>query len=297
MVDVMGDMVSDHLDPFVQVPRNADGSVDHLSQVLQIAGGVMSLMSLPEDFVDHGLAILLSPFAQACSLPAACLYDLHVGMPHGHTHPPSLIPPAPPVPLPSIGNLMLSGAVTVLVGGIPAARAGDVGMAFTCGTFAPAFMVVTGSSSVFIGGGRAARLGDLTIHCNPILAKILEFGAAAAAMGAVGGALGAASAAAGGHAMGAAAAAVQAAADIAADAAKATIGLDPGVPPMVMGAIMMGSSNVMIGGLPIPPADIVLGMFKGELNIDSEGNIRRHPADVDADAESPRRTRAGFCEC
>lgn len=45
------------------------------------------------------------------------------------------------------------GGLTVLVGGLPAARLGD-----TCGADA----IVKGSTTVFIGGLPAARVGDLT---------------------------------------------------------------------------------------------------------------------------------------
>ncbi|MCC6876778.1 MAG: PAAR domain-containing protein [Sandaracinaceae bacterium] len=296
-VDVMGDLVNTHLDPFVQFPQNEDGSVNTTAYVFQVLGGAMSLLGLPGELLDHGVAIVLSPFAQASEMPAATLLDLHVGMPHAHNHPPSLIPPAPPVPLPSLGNLMLSGAVTVTISGLPAARAGDVGLALTCGSFAPMFMVVTGSSSVFIGGNRAARMGDLTIHCNPILSKILKFSAGAAILGALGGAVGVGAAAAGGNAVAAVAAGLQAAADVAVEAARATVGMDPDIPPMVMGAILTGTPSVMIGGLPIPPADTLMGIFKGELDLEAAG-LRRPRADgAEADPQRPRRTQSGACEC
>jgi uncharacterized Zn-binding protein involved in type VI secretion len=296
-VDVMGDMLNTHIDPFVQVPTNEDGSVNTPAYVFNVLGGALSLMGIVENLIDHGLAVLLAPFAQMGAMPAATLIDLHVGMPHGHNHPPSLIVP-PPIPLPSLGPLMLSGAVTVLVGGIPAARAGDIGLAPTCGSFAPHFMVVTGSSSVFIGGRRAARMGDLTIHCNPILAKILQFSAAAAAMGAVGGAISVGAAAASGNAVAAGAAAIQAAADVIADAIKSIIGMDPGVPPMVMGAITTGTMSVEIGGLPVPPADLLLGMLRGDLDLDSVTKPRnQHHDDADSDPHQQRRNRRGSCSC
>ncbi|MEQ8453027.1 MAG: PAAR domain-containing protein [Sandaracinaceae bacterium] len=295
--DVMGDLVNQHVDPFVQFPFDEDGSVNWTAYVFQVAGGILGLPSILEDALDHGLAVLLSPFAQAMELPAACLFDLHVGMPHAHSHPPSLVPPAPPVPLPSLGNIMLSGAVTVTVGGIPAARAGDIGMAVTCGSLMPAFLIVTGSSSVFIGGGRAARMGDLTIHCNPILAAILKFQSAAAVMGAVGGAIAVGSAAATGNAIGAAAAAIQAAADVARDAIKATVGADPGIPPAVMGAITFGIPNVLIGGLPVPPSDLVIPVLKDLMDAHSQRRRNQHHDDADSDPENPRRNRFGACEC
>ena len=55
----------------------------------------------------------------------------------------------------------------MLLGGMPAARAGDIGISVTCGSLAPPFEVYTGSSNVFIGGARAARTLDFTKHCNP----------------------------------------------------------------------------------------------------------------------------------
>lgn len=297
LVDTMGDLVNQHVDPFVQIPFNRDGSVNATAYTLGVAQALMGLMSLAEDALDHGVAVVLSPFAQACELPAAMLGDLHVGTPHAHSHPPSLVPPAPPVPLPSIGSVMLSGAVTVLIGGVPAARAGDVGLAVTCGSFMPAFLIVTGSSSVFVGGGRAARMGDLTIHCNPILARILQFQRAAAAIGAVGGALGVASQAAGGNALGAVAAGIQAAADVAKDVIAATVGADPGIPPTTVGNIMLGLPTVLIGGLPVPPADILLGILKGELDTDEHAHPTRPRHMTEEDPENPRQSRGGNCRC
>lgn len=296
-VDTMGDLVNQHVDPFVQIPFDEEGNFDQTRYVLGVAQAAMGLLALPQDALDHGVAVVLSPFAQAMEMPAAMLGDLHVGTPHAHSHPPSLIPPAPPVPLPSIGNIMLSGAVTVLIGGIPAARAGDVGLALTCGSLAPAFIIVTGSSSVFVGGGRAARMGDLTIHCNPILAAILRMQQATAIIGAVGGALGVASQAAGGNALGAVAAGVQAAADVAKDVIAATVGADPGIPPSTMGAIMLGLPTVLIGGLPVPPADILLSILRGELDAEEHAHPTRPRHMTEEDPENPRRSRGGHCRC
>jgi len=103
------------------------------------------------------------------SLPAAVIgLALHMGTPHAHTHPPSLIPPAPPIPLPSIGNIMMAGAVNVLINNVPAARVGDVGIVITCGSLGPPSEIILGSSSVLIGGSRAARVMDITRHDNPV---------------------------------------------------------------------------------------------------------------------------------
>jgi uncharacterized Zn-binding protein involved in type VI secretion len=170
------------------------------------------------------------------------------------------------VPLPSIGTVMLPGAVNVLINGMPAARAGDVGVAITCGSLAPPLEVILGSSSVMIGGKRAARVGDMTRHCNPMsvaavgnaMAAVAATIGSAAAPPAVGDAQAdaaaqaqAAGAAAAGASLSAVLAAAQAAADAAALALQAVVGKDPGVPPGV-GAIAVGSGNVVIGGFPCP---------------------------------------------
>ncbi|MBC8071250.1 MAG: PAAR domain-containing protein, partial [Deltaproteobacteria bacterium] len=90
---------------------------------------------------------------------------MYLAPPHCHSHPPSLIPPAPPIPLPSIGMIMVAGCMSVLINGLPAARCGDYGLAPTCVGIMPIFEVKTGSSQVFIGGSRAARLLDFAKAC------------------------------------------------------------------------------------------------------------------------------------
>lgn len=63
-------------------------------------------------------------------------------------------------PTPHVGGPILPGGEpTVLIGGVPAARAGDMA---TC--TGPADVIVKGSSTVLIGGMPAARQGDLTSH-------------------------------------------------------------------------------------------------------------------------------------
>ncbi len=83
---------------------------------------------------------------------------------------PNLIPPAPPVPLPSTGPIIpipiLSGASRTLINGMPAARCGDMGLGIWCGGYFPMYEVFLGSSSVWIEGARAGRLAvDITKHC------------------------------------------------------------------------------------------------------------------------------------
>jgi RHS repeat-associated protein len=190
------------------------------------------------------------------AMPAVTILSLHVGPPHAHPHPPSF-----GVPLPSLGQVVGPGSVTVLLGGLPAARCGDFGLAPTCGGYAPPFDIVTGSSSVFIGGKRAARMGDLTRHCNPVEPPVpgakppsmLE--RAGGAMGMVGLAGGAAAAA-----LGQPWALAQAAADLAAEVAKSFIGKDPGAPPLYGVLVGPPLANVQIGGFPCPD----IGGFAGK---------------------------------
>lgn len=61
------------------------------------------------------------------------------------------------------GPIMPPGEPTVLIGGMPAARLGDMA---TC--TGPPDTIVMGSSSVLIGGMPAARLGDSTAHGGTI---------------------------------------------------------------------------------------------------------------------------------
>lgn len=254
-VDAIADVVNTTAAPFQSAPDPAKGT---LGQVEHGIGAVMGVVGAPFQLLDTGFAMATASIGAAMpGLPAATLMMPHLGTPHTHAHPPSLIPPAPPVPLPSIGTVMLAGCVSVLVGGVPAARAGDVGLAVTCGGLAPAFDIFTGSSNTWIGGSRAARMSDITMHCNPISA-MNAVGKAMGAVGVVAGAVSAGAAAAAGAAMAAAAAAAQAAADAAALAMSCLLGKDPGLPPP-MGNILMGYPLVLIGGFPMPDVMAVLG--------------------------------------
>jgi uncharacterized Zn-binding protein involved in type VI secretion len=82
--------------------------------------------------------------------PAARVGDMHVC--------PMVTPGLPPIP--HVGGLILPpGGITVLIGGMPAARAGD--MALCVG---PPDAIAMGSTTVLIGGMPAARMGDPTVH-------------------------------------------------------------------------------------------------------------------------------------
>jgi uncharacterized Zn-binding protein involved in type VI secretion len=85
-------------------------------------------------------------------MPAARITDMHVC-------------PMVTVLVPHVGGPILPpGAVTVLIGGLPAARVGD--MAVCVG---PPDVIVLGSFTVLIGGQPAARLGDMTAHGGAIV--------------------------------------------------------------------------------------------------------------------------------
>lgn len=68
-------------------------------------------------------------------------------------------------PKPHVGGPILPpGCPTVLIGGMPAARCGDLA---TCAS-APD-VIALGSATVLIGGMMAARMGDLTAHGGSIV--------------------------------------------------------------------------------------------------------------------------------
>ena len=67
--------------------------------------------------------------------------------------------------VPHVGGPILPvGEPTVLIGGMPAARVGDMA---TC--TGPPDSIVAGSGTVIIGGMPAARLGDSTAHGGTII--------------------------------------------------------------------------------------------------------------------------------
>jgi len=68
--------------------------------------------------------------------------------------------------VPHVGGPVLpAGCPTVLIGGMPAARVGDMA---TC--IGPPDTIAMGSASVLIGGMPAARMGDSTAHGGTIVA-------------------------------------------------------------------------------------------------------------------------------
>lgn len=85
--------------------------------------------------------------------PAARVHDMHVC-------------PALTGGVPHVGGPVLpAGAPTVLIGGVPAARLGDLAVCV-----GPPDSIAAGSGTVKIGGAPAARLGDSTAHGGTMVA-------------------------------------------------------------------------------------------------------------------------------
>lgn len=87
--------------------------------------------------------------------PAARVTDLHQC--------PMVTPGLPPIPHVG-GPIAGPGAPTVLVGGLPAAKVGDLAVCV-----GPPDAVVKGSATVKVMGLPAARMGDKTAHGGTIV--------------------------------------------------------------------------------------------------------------------------------
>jgi uncharacterized Zn-binding protein involved in type VI secretion len=74
---------------------------------------------------------------------------------------PMVTPGVPPIP--HVGGPISKGAPTVFIGGMPAARVGDM-----CVCVGPPDAIALGSFKVLIGGSAAARMGDMTVHGGSI---------------------------------------------------------------------------------------------------------------------------------
>lgn len=75
--------------------------------------------------------------------------------------------PASSGPVPHVGGPVVAGSANVLIGGLPAARLGD--MMVCCG---PPDTIVVGSGTVLINGIPAARMGDSSAHGGKIVAGV-----------------------------------------------------------------------------------------------------------------------------
>jgi uncharacterized Zn-binding protein involved in type VI secretion len=258
-------------------PASAEPPPNPAKAVQAAAGVVMSMMNLPNTLIDTGVAAVGSMAESALaalgipapSFPAATLGMPYIGINHAHLHPPSLTFP-PPVPLLSMGAISLGTCVKVLIGGMPAARAGDLGMAPTCGGLAPFFAVRLGSSKVFFGGGRAARMSDMCTACTKGEPRnVTKIEALLAAVGIVGDLIDEANAdsaaAAAASGLAAAMSAAQMAADAIAMAMTQTMGTDPAVPPALPGFVTLGNPMVMVGGFPVPATGEIAKWLKNKL--------------------------------
>jgi uncharacterized Zn-binding protein involved in type VI secretion len=87
--------------------------------------------------------------------PAARLTDMHQC--------PMITPGIPPIPHVG-GPIVGPGAPTVLIGGLPAAKLGDLAVCV-----GPPDSIIKGSATVMIMGLPAARLGDNTAHGGAIV--------------------------------------------------------------------------------------------------------------------------------
>lgn len=84
--------------------------------------------------------------------PAATISHMHV------------CPKVEPGPVPHVGGPIVAGSGNVLIGGMPAARKGDM---LVC--IGPPDSIKAGSGSVKINGKPAARMGDGTDHGGVIV--------------------------------------------------------------------------------------------------------------------------------
>ena len=87
--------------------------------------------------------------------PAARLTDMHQC--------PMVTPGIPPIPHVG-GPIVGPGAPTVLIGGLPAAKVGDLAVCV-----GPPDSIIKGSVTVMVMGMPAARLGDSTAHGGAIM--------------------------------------------------------------------------------------------------------------------------------
>lgn len=274
--------VKSTFDPFKETFSSEGGAFHHVSEAVN---ALASVQGMPSQLLNTGIA-QIPLLDKMPGMPAATIGVPHLGTPHAHAHPPSN-----GFPLPSVGLTIGSGCLSVLIGGIPAARVLDIGYAPTCGGLTPYFDIQTGSSNTFIGGMRAARMGiDMTRHCNPMghvgksggeaasaaekseevaseaaqvtgRAKALGRAGKAwsvgnAALGPASGVATAADDASQGEIAAAAMMAAQTAADLVFMMLSNLMGKDPGVEPS-MGTLLLGDPTVLIGGFPLPDSQMM----------------------------------------
>lgn len=250
------------------LPSPPDVPVFPTRVMQQGIGAVMATLNAPIDAFNHGFAHATASLAKAWpALPAATLQSPALGLPHAHAPLPTLTP--------VIGTVLAGCCMSVMIGGYPAARVGDMGINPTClGLPVPGFEIFTGSSKVFIGGARAARMFDITKHCwppaprwrpnaaaapvvraaNTAMKGMLVAGMSAQALGVAADAADSLirdPALASAYALSAQTGAAQLAMDAAALVFAAMLGKNPCIGSPT-GAITYGTPNVLIGGFPVP---------------------------------------------
>jgi len=270
-------------------PANPPKPEHTARKIQEVAGSVGGVLGVPLQLMNTGFALLTSKISDMLpKFMAATKGSLYVApLPHCHSHPLSLIPPLPPIPLPSLGPVMFGTSPKVLINGKPAARAGDIGVAPTCFGFTPFFEVLTGSSKVFIGGQRAARAIDICWACKEKKGGGMDaFGIASLAIGTLATGAGIVAdkeeaedasaegdaAMASAKALSASMAAEQLKADAIAMVIKALMGKDPSVAPLISTPGMITeigcSSTVLIAGFPMvnfpDPVAWLFGKLKGK---------------------------------
>ncbi|WP_419689428.1 RHS repeat-associated core domain-containing protein [Burkholderia theae] len=297
--------VKSTLDPFKETFSSKGSTLHHVSEAVN---SLASLQGMPSQLLNTGIA-QIPLLDKVPGMPAATIGVPHLGTPHAHSHPPSN-----GFPLPSSGMTIGAGCLSVLIGGIPAARVLDIGFAPTCGGLTPYFDIQTGSSNTFIGGMRAARMGiDMTRHCNPMghvgksggeaasaaekseevaseaaqvsgRAKLLGGAGKAWSVGnaAIGPASGMATAASDvkhHEALAAAMTAAQTAADLAFMMLSNLMGKDPGIEPS-MGTLLMGDPTVLIGGFPLPDSQMMWHGAKHGIGKKVRSRVAKRPQEL-----------------
>lgn len=102
--DAVADIVDKTVAPFENLK---DPNVSAFDKAQGVVGAVAGLAGASTDFMNNAFARATNSISQALpSFPAAVMGGLVMGMPHTHTHLPSLIPPAPPIPLPARAGAM-----------------------------------------------------------------------------------------------------------------------------------------------------------------------------------------------
>lgn len=100
-------------------------------------------------------------------MPAARVTDnIQQQTPHCHAPIHPAAPTPTPVPHPGMPLAIISGAATVMIGGMPAARVTDQSAPCTMAPCVPGGpgMIAKGSATVMICNMPAARLNDMTSH-------------------------------------------------------------------------------------------------------------------------------------